>query len=598
MNLSTAVASSQSSSSLSTLSRSRKVYTVNDHATSSSTSSGGPRGLLGLGSCQNEKRPKRRRRFQKRQRSSFGSSASASSSSSAISKSTLAESETGDPGLFLYEITSQNCPCEHHRTARLRESKSKSNSENNFRISEDNENFIDSFIVNNFEASVAPMRGFLTSTASSNGDSGINTNSNGSQRSSARGYYNDNSSNTRSSRAFSLSSSSSNSASNSASDIDEGNDKIENENYPKNPVKPQRDKEVTTTTVILENFENGCEDPQHLKQNKKHQNWCGSWYEQPASSENNKGSVTNNTISQKNTKPYQISPENDPSNNWTLIKVDNPIQGGSEQMTSIQEEEFDSLFSSPSLKTSHSSSHKELCTCLGGQISDQDLTVQPRGHRHLTRMASYPKCHPDYDPHRFDLKPQEATADIETVPVVGLRQLPNIPPTSYFWQQEKKSNTQPRRQSVASSTTSDFHKRPSRTYSHNNFSAISTSPDMIRHALDIEAAGNHDEIPPCVRNVILQQLQSPRPPSNPKMIKKLSKTINLPDDPSDPTAFTVFHDQHLQFYNIPKYKSRSKSSRQVAKIVGTFSFLMTMGIIILVLCLLYWSDTFKPMSMM
>ena len=38
MNLSAALASSQSSSSLSTLSRSRKVYTVNDHATSSNTS--------------------------------------------------------------------------------------------------------------------------------------------------------------------------------------------------------------------------------------------------------------------------------------------------------------------------------------------------------------------------------------------------------------------------------------------------------------------------------------------------------------------------------------------------------------------------------
>jgi len=568
MNLSTAVASSQSSSS--SLSRSRKIYTVNDHATSSTTSGG-------IG-CQNERHQqhRKRRRFQKRLRSSFGSSASSSSS---ISKSTLAESET-DPGLFLYEITSQNCPCEHHRSARLRESKS----QNNF-ISEDNEDFIDSFIVNNFEASVAPMRGFLTSTASSNGDSGINTNSNGSQRSSARGYYNDG--NTRSSRAFSLSSSSS---SNSASDNDEGNDKIENF-----PVKPQRDKEVTTTTVILEHFE-GCEDPQHLKQNEKQKNWCGGWNEQPAPSENNKGPATNNTISQKNTKPYQISPENDPSNNWTLIKVNN-IQGGSEQMTSIQEEEFDSLFSSPSLKTSHSSSHKELCTCLGGQISDQDLTAQPRVHRLLTRMASYPKCHPDYDPHRYDLKQKEATTDLEAVPVVGLRQLPTIPPTSYFWQQQQQqSNTQPRR-SMASSPTSDFHKRPSRTFSHNNFSAISTSPDMIRHALDIEAAGNHDEIPPCVRNVIFQQLQSPRPPYNTKMMKKLSKIINLPDDPSDPTAFTQFHD-HTMYYNIPKCKSRSKRSRQVAKIVGTFSFLMTMGIIILVLCLLYWSDTFKPMTMM
>jgi len=533
---------------------------------------------LGRGlSCQNEKTQKRRRRFQKRQkRSSFGSSSASSFSS--LSKSTLTESET-DPGLFLYEVTSQNCPCEHHRTARLRESKSQS--------SEVNDDFIDSFIVNNFEASVAPMRGFLTST-SSNGDSGINTNSNGSQRSSARGYYND--SKTRSSRGFSLSSSSSsNSASNSASDIDEGNDKIENYT-----VKPQRDKEVKTTTVILEHFES-CEDPQHLKQIKKQQKWSGGWYDQPTSSENNKGPATNNTISQKNTKPYQISPENDPSNNWTLFKVDNPgIQNpGSDQMSSIQEEEFDSLFSSPSLKTSHSSSHKELCTCLGGQISDQDLTVKPKGHRLLTRMSSYPKCHPDYDPHRYDLKPHEAITDLKTVPVVGLRQLPTIPPTSYFWQQEKQSNTQPRR-SLAASPASDFHKRPSRTFSHNNFSAISTSPDMIRHALDIEAAGNHDEIPPCVRNVILQQLQSPRPPNNPKMIKKLSKTITLPDDPSDPTAFTVFHD-HTMYYNIPKYKSRSKRSRQVAKIVGTFSFLMTMGIVILVLCLLYWSDIFKPM---
>ena len=104
------------------------------------------------------------------------------------------------------------------------------------------------------------------------------------------------------------------------------------------------------------------------------------------------------------------------------------------------------------------------------------------------------------------------------------------------------------------------------------------------HILDVEAAGSN-EIPPCVRDVILQQLQSPRPPTNPKMMRKLSKTINLPDDPSDPTAFTVFHD-HPMYYNVPKYKSRSKRSRQVAKIVGTFSFLMTMGIVITVLCFL------------
>ena len=157
MNLGTTVASSLSTSSLN---QPRNIQTVNDHATSSTTTI----------SCRNE-RPKRRRRFQKRIRSSFGSSASSSSS---LSKSTIPESES-DPGLFLYEVTSQNCPCEHHQSARLRESKSPKNF-----ISEDNENFIDSFIVNNFEASVAPMRGFLTLTeSSSNGDSGINTNSNG-----------------------------------------------------------------------------------------------------------------------------------------------------------------------------------------------------------------------------------------------------------------------------------------------------------------------------------------------------------------------------------------------------------------------------------
>merc|ERR1712061_903564 len=422
----------------------------------------------------------------------------------------------------------------------------------------------------NFEASVAPMRGFLTST-SSNGDSGINTNSNGSQRSSARGYYDDSNSATRSSRAFSLSSSSSSSA--AASDDNENDE--------------AGDKEVTTTTTVILEHE-GCEDDLKEQHKQQQQSWC--WHEH----ENNK--AASNTNSQKNTKPFQISPENDPANNWTLIKVNNITQGGSEQMSSIQEEEYDSLFSS-SLKTSHSSSHKELCTCLGGQISDQDLPQQ-RGHRLLTRMASYPKCHPDLDPHRYDLERKEDSNNLEAaqaVSVVGLRQLPTIPPSSYFWQpKQQQSNTQPRR-SLASTPTSDFHKRPSRTFSHNSFSAISTSPDMI-HILDVEAAGSN-EIPPCVRDVILQQLQSPRPPTNPKMMRKLSKTINLPDDPSDPTAFTVFHD-HPMYYNVPKYKSRSKRSRQVAKIVGTFSFLMTMGIVITVLCFLYWSDIFKPMTMM
>ena len=109
-------------------------------------------------------------------------------------------------------------------------------------------------------------------------------------------------------------------------------------------------------------------------------------------------------------------------------------------------------------------------------------------------MASYPKCHPDFDPHRFDLHENRKSADFVRKSadfdrksengleaVAGLRQLPTIPPTSYFWQQrssqEQINNTQrPRRSRSPASTTptSDFHKRPSRNFSHNSFSAISS----------------------------------------------------------------------------------------------------------------------------
>ena len=118
---------------------------------------------------------------------------------------------------------------------------------------------------------------------------------------------------------------------------------------------------------------------------------------------------------------------------------------------------------------------------ISGQLSNQDLTDEPRGHRLLQRMSSYPKTHPDLDPHRYDLQRGDAN-DLEAVSVAGLRQLPNIPPTSYFWQQnQEQSNTQPRRsprssRSPVASTNpaSDFHKRPSRNFSHNSFSAISS----------------------------------------------------------------------------------------------------------------------------
>lgn len=229
-------------------------------------------------------------------------------------------------------------------------------------------------------------------------------------------------------------------------------------------------------------------------------------------------------------------------------------------MSSIEEEEYDSLFSA-SLKTSHSSSQKNLHTCACMQ---EDT---PRHHhKSVQRMASWPKCHPSNDPHRFDSLPTNHTNE-------GLRQLPSMPPINLFWPQpslqlKKPPQTPPLTHSQSST---EFNKRPLRssTFCHT-----------------FQGVEEHPEIPPCVRNVILQQLQTPRPPTNPKMMKKLSKTIQLPDDPSDPTAFTVY--DHPLFYdtNGNKFKSKSRRSRQVAKIVGTFSFFMTMGIVITVLCFL------------
>ena len=88
----------------------------------------------------------------------------------------------------------------------------------------------------------------------------------------------------------------------------------------------------------------------------------------------------------------------------------------------------------------------------------------------------------------------------------------------------------------------------------------------------------------------MHQIKSPRPPANPKMMKKLSKTITLPEDPYDPTAFTLtgfdHYDQHSLMRRQQIKKANSRKSRQVVKIVGSFSLLMTIGIVITVLCFL------------
>ena len=253
----------------------------------------------------------------------------------------------------------------------------------------------------------------------------------------------------------------------------------------------------------------------------------------------------------------QISPTNDPSQNWTLSTPTTTTVSSTEEDNTT----YDSLFSS--LKTSHSSSLKELCTCTG---SDSNLTTQFQkskpNHAELHRVASWPRSNPD--PHRFDLILNDKQSKVENQ---ELKQLPTVPPQRLL-QQDFWSSSVPE-----------------------SSNQILPVQELRLGHLDLDSYHHpHSEIPPCVRKVIMQQLQSPTPPpQNPKMIKKLSRTITLPEDPSDPTAFTIPYDAYLK-YNSRNLPSRSRRSRQVIKIVGTFSFLMTMGIVITVLlCLCKFS---------
>jgi len=75
-----------------------------------------------------------------------------------------------------------------------------------------------------------------------------------------------------------------------------------------------------------------------------------------------------------------------------------------------------------------------------------------------------------------------------------------------------------------------------------------------------------------------------------KHLKKLSKHIMLPDDPEDPAAFTLTPELAR-----PPRKPWC-SSKPIPKIVGTFAFLMTCGIIAVILYANYSSNMFKPMK--
>ena len=172
---------------------------------------------------------------------------------------------------------------------------------------------------------------------------------------------------------------------------------------------------------------------------------------------------------------FQISAEIDPSNNWTLIKVDNTglDNGTNQQMSSIQEEtDYDSLFSNNSLKSNHSSSNKELCTCLQFDDSDdldqnqiKSNRIKKNPHRVIQRVSSYPRCHPGLDPHRFRLDDRSGLKSESTNQL--LRHLPTIPPYSsteptFDWHR-KPQNLHDQPQSFDHEDTIFFHEPPRTT---------------------------------------------------------------------------------------------------------------------------------------
>lgn len=98
------------------------------------------------------------------------------------------------------------------------------------------------------------------------------------------------------------------------------------------------------------------------------------------------------------------------------------------------------------------------------------------------------------------------------------------------------------------------------------------------------AAMRNPVLPQYIHNIIVHHTHIAKPQHDTKLLKKLSKSIVLPEDPSDPAAFTV----------TPGLTRPPKppwcSSKPVHKIVGSFVFLMSMGII---LAIVYFNCEFS-----
>lgn len=136
------------------------------------------------------------------------------------------------------------------------------------------------------------------------------------------------------------------------------------------------------------------------------------------------------------------------------------------------------------------------------------------------------------------------------------------------------------------------HRRLSMQISHNTYH---NGTRMLRESVSKSHPLVLPQLPQCIQNIILQHhwhlTREPElPEAREKHLKKLSKHIMLPDDPEDPAAFTLTPELAR-----PPRKPWC-SSKPIPKIVGTFAFLMTCGIIAVILYANYSSNMFKPMK--
>ena len=92
--------------------------------------------------------------------------------------------------------------------------------------------------------------------------------------------------------------------------------------------------------------------------------------------------------------------------------------------------------------------------------------------------------------------------------------------------------------------------------------------------------GDKPELPLCLQNIILQHVQNAQTSHEKyKELKKSPKYFVVPEDPTNPVAFTE------NFPHQKKFRTRRCcGSKPVHTVVGVFTFIMSMAILIIIIC--------------